>query len=391
MKATRLLVALVLCMGLTVVAGNVCATTWQVDGSGAGDFLTIQAAINNAVSGDAIEVAAGHYAEQLVITTDNLSINGAGPTATYIDSPAQLMNYFIIINYYFPVVLVENCDNVGFSNLTLDGLAQGDANPLFQGFGYFNAGGWLDNVNITGVRGATLNNLPHGNGVIAVATDGLLHTFDMTDVVVDNFQKSAVVLDGTGLSGTLTRVTATGQGVTGAIAQNGFQVSRDASFNLTDCTASDISYTGIIWSATAFLGTSGTSVTMSGCQAANCQTGIYMEDNSASFDNGSVTNPTGDALVALSSGAKALLDRLVPQPVTIEVAKSGYAKSAVTSRAWATRFGLSAVRKSASRPAVGPKSAVDQSSTVTRSSDPKGTNTASRLQKTMPSASAPER
>lgn len=331
MKAIRLLLGtLLVFLSATVLPGGLQAATWQVDAAGSGDFLTIQAAIDNAAAGDVINVAAGHYVEQLKITTDDLTISGAGIGATYIDSPAQLLNYFIIGNYYFPVVLVENCDGVGFSNLTLDGLMQGDTNPLFQGFGYFNAGGWLDNVNITGVRGATLNAMPHGNGAFVVATDGLSHTFDMTDVQVADFQKSGVVLDGTNLSGTLTRVTVTGAGTTGVIAQNGIQVSRDAAFSLNDCVTTDLNYTGGIWSATGFLGTSGTSVTMDGCQAATCQNSIYMEDNMASFANGLVTNPQGDALVSSSSGAKALLDRLVPQPVDIAVAKLSFNKSAAT-------------------------------------------------------------
>jgi len=52
-----------------------------------------------------------------------------------------------------------------------------------------------------------------------------------------------------------------------------------------------------------------------------------MEDNIASFANGSVTNPYGDALVATSSGAKALLNRLMPQPVEIGAKVAGSTKA----------------------------------------------------------------
>ncbi len=356
------------CLIAILVPGIVGAATWQVDPGGAGDFTTIQAAIDNAAAGDLITVAPGHYVEQLTITTDNLTISGAGRTLTFVDSPAQLTNYFIVGSYYFPVVLVENCVGVGFADLTLDGLGRGDTNPLFQGFGYFNAGGWLDNVAITGVRGATLNAMPHGNGIFVVATDLVSRTFDLTDVQVTDFQKSGVVLDGTNLGGTLLRATVTGAGTTGTIAQNGFQVSRDAAFTLTDCVASGLMYTGGIWTATGFLGTGGTNIDLTGCQADGCQTGVYMEDNTATFANGAVVNALGDGIVSASTGAKALTDRLVPQPVTIVAAKAGTDKAAaglavtnsvITGTDGPDTWGVSAV-------AAGPVSLTMDNCTVTR-------------------------
>ncbi len=329
MKALRRLTGtLVIGLIMVALAANSQAAIWQVDPSGTGDFTTIQAAIDFAAPGDAISISAGHFIEQLTITKDNLSFSGAGQPATFIEAPVQLLEYFILGSYYFPVVMVENCDGVNFTDLTLDGLTHGDSNPLFQGFGFFNAGGDLNNINITGVRSSVLNAMPHGNGVFVVSVDGAPHAFNMTDVLVDDFQKSGVVVDGMNLTGTLSQVTITGQGITGAIAQNGIQVSRGAAFTLADCTVSDLSYTGTIWAATGYLGTTGTNVTMTRCFAEGCQTSVYMEDNSASFTDGAVTNPTGDALVVASSGAKALVERRVPQPVEIPFGKSGFEKSA---------------------------------------------------------------
>ena len=143
MKNTSVLPGiLVLCLvGMLALFNEARAAIWQVDAAGGGDFTTIQAAVDNALAGDLILVAPGHYAEQVVVAKDNLTINGSGDDVTFIDSPAQLTDYFIIGSYYFPVVLVRNCGGVVFSNLTLDGMSQGDANLLFQGFGFFNAGG----------------------------------------------------------------------------------------------------------------------------------------------------------------------------------------------------------------------------------------------------------
>ncbi len=324
------LIILVWGLALTVSVSSALATTWQVDPSGSGDFTTIQAAVDNALPGDVIQVAAGHYVEQVVVTKDDLTINGAGESTTFIDSPAQLTNYFIIGSYYFPVVLVRNCSGTTFSNLTLDGRSQGDNNLLFQGFGFFNAGGTLDTVRITGVNGSTLLTIPHGNGVFAVSVDGTARTLDLNDVQVDDFQKSGVVVDGPSLTGTLDNVTVTGLGAVSTLAQNGIQVSRGASFTLTDCGVADLDFTGSTWAATGFLGTAGTMVAMTGCTADGIQTSVYMEDNTASFSNGTVTNPVGDALIARSTGAKSLVVRREPQPVVIPVDKSGFTKSAMS-------------------------------------------------------------
>jgi len=332
MKNTSVLPGiLVLCLvGMLALFNEARAAIWQVDAAGGGDFTTIQAAVDNALAGDLILVAPGHYAEQVVVAKDNLTINGSGDDVTFIDSPAQLTDYFIIGSYYFPVVLVRNCGGVVFSNLTLDGMSQGDANLLFQGFGFFNAGGALDTVHITGIHGATLLTVPHGNGVFAVTVDGTARSLDLTNVRIDDFQKSGVVLDGPDLTGTLSNVSVTGLGATSTLAQNGFQVSRGAVFTLADCSVSSLDFTGSTWAATGFLGTAGTSVAMNGCTADGIQTSVYMEDNTASFTDGSVTNPVGDALIASCTGAKTLVDRRRPQPVEIPTDKSGFTKSTVT-------------------------------------------------------------
>ncbi len=99
-KIFSVLFALVLVLSFTLMPAMPAsaATTytvdddWQIgvppyveDTDGDNDFATIQAAINAASSGDTINVAAGTYTEYLHITTDGLTIEGAGIDQSIID------------------------------------------------------------------------------------------------------------------------------------------------------------------------------------------------------------------------------------------------------------------------------------------------------------------
>ena len=62
-------------------------------GVGRTSFSKIQAAVDAAVNGDTIEIAAGTYREQVTVDGKDITIHGAGAGQTIIDSPdaASLM------------------------------------------------------------------------------------------------------------------------------------------------------------------------------------------------------------------------------------------------------------------------------------------------------------
>ena len=89
-------------------APGAAANTYNVPG----DFATIQDAIDGTISGDVILVAAGTWAEAILIDGKNLTITGAGLATTSITGTAGQTQY---------IVRITNGAVVDFSGFTVDG------------------------------------------------------------------------------------------------------------------------------------------------------------------------------------------------------------------------------------------------------------------------------
>ena len=98
---------------------------------GNGGFATIQEAIDAAVDGDTIMVAAGTYQEQIVIDGKDVTLEGAGIGETIILSPdaADLELSHVETNSGSPnrysVVTITNDADVTIEGVTVDGNDQG--------------------------------------------------------------------------------------------------------------------------------------------------------------------------------------------------------------------------------------------------------------------------
>jgi nitrous oxidase accessory protein NosD len=256
------------------------------------DSTTIQGAINGAAPGDTIEIAAGTYVEQVHITKNNLRLVGAGAGATAIQSPATLTDYFITgtstTNY--PIVFVDGATGVVISDLTVDGDGQGNANYRFSGIAFWNAGGSVSDAAVTRVRETPFSGNQHGVAIYAYNNTGGPYTIALADVVIDDFQKNGLALSGTGLTVDLDRLDVTGQGPTALNAQNGIQIGFGAGGTATDCSVSDIAYTGGGWAAAGMLFVYGTTVDVDGsCILNDCMTSFLIEETSGSVAGATVT------------------------------------------------------------------------------------------------------
>jgi hypothetical protein len=271
-----------------------------------------------AQAGDRVQILPGIYEEQLDIAK-NLTLDGAGEGATIIRSPATLATYFTTPgpNNNYPVVYVHGANDVDIKDLTVDGMNRGSANYRFYGIAFWNAGGSVTSAEVLNVMDSAFSGAQHGVGVYAYNDIVGSYDIDMTDVLVDGYQKTAVALSGDGLTVDLTRVTVVGQGDTDVTAQNGIQVGYGAGGTLTDCDVSGNSYTGSgNWTASGILPLYGTSLAIDGATLDGNQTSVYFIDMDGSLDGSTVTTPRGDALYAYATGAKdgGSFARLAPQP-----------------------------------------------------------------------------
>jgi parallel beta-helix repeat protein len=209
-------------------------------------YATVQSAITASLVGDTINIGAGTYTEQLTINK-SLTLTGKGDT-TVIQSPETLT---VVGNSRKPIVVVNSASDVKIDHLKIDGLGRGNSNYKFTGIGYYNSGGTIDHVTITGIRETPLSGSQQGDGIYSNTTDSTPRTLNVTNNIISDYQKNGITLNGNGLTVNITGNTVTGAGVTDKIAQNGIQagdgVTGTISNNVVSGHACDHSSCGSDW------------------------------------------------------------------------------------------------------------------------------------------------
>ena len=239
-------------------------------------FGTIQSAVDAAIPGGTVNVAAGMFVEQVVIDGKDLTLQGAGAGSTTIQSPASLATSFMTgSNTNKPVVLCQNAANIAVRDVTVDGDGQGNANARFIGVAYHNAGGALLDADVVRVRNTPADGAQHGIGVYAFNNTGGPYTLECGGVDVSDFQKNAFALSGSGLTVDVHGCSAVGAGDIAYTAQNGIQVGFGAAGTIADCAISAIRYTPATFVASGLLVYQpGGSVGVSGLTGANAITDV---------------------------------------------------------------------------------------------------------------------
>ena len=272
---------------VTWIPGNLYVTT----NSG-----SIQRGIDAATSGWQVNVNEGIFTEQLHITTNNLTIGGVSKSTVTVKAPASVPLYFTSgTNQNHPVIFVDGVNQFTMNNVTIDGDGKGNANYRFQGIGFWNSGGTLTNVDVYNIIDTPFSGAQHGVAVYAHNNTNGPYTVACTNMVIDDYQKNAMALSGTGLTIALDNITTIGAGPTSVTAQNGIQVAYGASGTITNSNVSGNNYSGSGWSSAGILLYQSGTVNISNTTVTDNYVGIDVNDCDGSISNSTVSNQNSES------------------------------------------------------------------------------------------------
>jgi parallel beta-helix repeat protein len=265
-------------------------------GSSAGEFHTIQAAVNAANPGDTILVDPGTYQEQVTVfqntngvTLNNLKLKSSSSLAAVIQAPTALTGAGAIVE-------VSGATNVTINGFTIQG-PDGGSNTLNDGILVDNAGSaTITGNHITRIEDNPLNGNQTGIGIeVGGSTTG---TATISGNTVDDYQKTGIEVDNTHSSATIKNNTVTGVGPTAAIAQNGIQIGFGATGTISGNTISENIYTPQTFDATGILLFQSGRVSVTGNTISNNDDGVWASTvRGVTINNNNITGSTWDAIL----------------------------------------------------------------------------------------------
>ncbi|MCC0024429.1 MAG: cadherin domain-containing protein, partial [Hyphomicrobiaceae bacterium] len=240
-----------------------------VSQDGSSDYNTIQEGVDAASTGDEIYVLAGTYEESVSVIGKDVSIIGQGDN-TIIGPPSGDIPISVTIPGSSKpdksaIIFVQD-GNVDISGIKVDGDGRGDERASgsddYTGILYYNADGQIDSVTVTGIRqpldgNGHVSGAQYGVGVYAIVDDSGPHTVELSNSLVEDFQKTGVVFSGSGLTADIHDNDVVGNNGTSTTAQNGIQTSGGVTGSIDDNNVSEIGWfwpgTGTQWVSSSIL------------------------------------------------------------------------------------------------------------------------------------------
>jgi parallel beta-helix repeat protein len=220
--------------GATIKVGN--------DPSNCADaaHTTIQAGVDAAAPGDKVQVCPGTYPEQVTIpaTKDGLQLESQKPLQAIIEAPPVMADVKAIVR-------VTGAEDVEVEKFTIRGPGGSGCDSIRYGV-RVDGGGEADIRfnHITSIRDQGQSGCQNGNAIqVGRQADSTTGRAIVRFNIIDDFQKTGVIVDGAGSSAIIALNAIKGAGPVNYIAQNGVQVSRDADALVQANTISDLSYT----------------------------------------------------------------------------------------------------------------------------------------------------
>lgn len=218
-------------------------------------FATTQEGIDAVNETGVVNVAEGVYEEQIEINKE-LTLTGAGAGLTTILSPVTLASKFSTTIENYPIVFIENIDNVVIENLTVDGAGRWNGSGGFEGVAFRDAGGTVQNCEIINIRETPLGNTNPNHGIGLYAYNNLFPTILDIHILNNtflNYQKVGILAQ-VDVNATINGNTIVGSGPIDTIAQNGIQLSFYGTGIISNntihnhyCNSADIHATGILF------------------------------------------------------------------------------------------------------------------------------------------------
>jgi hypothetical protein len=235
-------IALAAVVAALVSAAPAGAATWIVDDNGLdcldANQVSIQAAVTAAAPGDNIKVCAGVYNEEVDIAKPDLKLYSTPKRAAIIKAPPTITasSDKAIVNI--------SASGVSLERFTITGPGPGPCDTLRYGVFVTGGSGVLVKDNrITLIQDTPFSGCQNGIGLrvgsqfLEFAADA-----DVTDNLVDNYQKGGIVIDGEGTNALVQQNRTDGAGSTPVTAQNGIQISRDATAEVLTNIVEDNTY-----------------------------------------------------------------------------------------------------------------------------------------------------
>jgi hypothetical protein len=202
-EARPKITAAILFLGLTAAS---FATASAANLHVPADYPTIQAAVDAAENGDRIQIAAGAYTGQVLISDKRLTLTGSAGTVLRA-APGMSQPYLALGPTLVPLLGILRSDVV-VSGLAFDGgrLADSQAGP-FHGIFFYGSSGGVENCRITGFRGSRLAGADYGvfaANPVKLGTD-LVKVRVARNTFADNV--ASIVLWGDIIDTTLLRIT----------------------------------------------------------------------------------------------------------------------------------------------------------------------------------------
>ena len=191
-------------------------------------FTTIQEAIDAVRPDGIVHVLAGTYEEQIDIQK-NITLEGEvdneNRKLVTINSPVSLVSKWGTNRY--PIIYVTGANNVIIDNLTINGSGRGNNNYRFYGVVFRNAGGTIQNTNVTDIREEPLNNVEHGIAIYITTLDDILRDINITNNQILNYQKGGIVISNS-INYSILNNIIIGYGNNSLVSQNGIQIQSEA-------------------------------------------------------------------------------------------------------------------------------------------------------------------